>query len=557
MNLSVLRKSLVVAFVAAAVSLCCFAMPAQAHAATLQAGSYTELTSAIESAANGDTIQLTGDIDPTQTIAIADKTLTLDLNGHTIANSSDIWNVSGGNYDWSLVSVRGASDVTITGNGALQAKANDCYDVDVCDSAAKLTLKNGNYLGNICAGYVYEGQLYVEGGTFAITQLAGGSHPYDETLNCRNEYYKSGTAAITVTGGSFSNFNPGNCFAEGEGTSFVAVGYEVTQSGSTYTVSARDAKTSGDAEAETDANITIDDATVKSVGEAAASTAAALKESGISGNTVAGVTVADSSDIAAIVSDLGSADSVDVEMVVSAKAGEEDSTIAAAKTENETADYYDVSVEMVVTVNAGTAAEETASAEVTEIPSEIEVAIKVADPSTIAGKYVRVARLHDGNVDYLAATVDDATGTVTFKTNKFSTYAILASAKVTVTFVVDDATYKTVDTGEGQTVANIDDPTKSGYTFSGWYTDEACTAKFDFSTTLKENTTLYAGFTKNADSGDSGSSTTTTTTTTTTTSKAKSATPQTGDNTGLFALGFAVMASVAIAGVGVAARKRS
>lgn len=37
-------------------------------------------------------------------------------------------------------------------------------------------------------------------------------------------------------------------------------------------------------------------------------------------------------------------------------------------------------------------------------------------------------------------------------------------------------------------------PTRTGYTFGGWYTDAACTDgnKFDFSTQVKENTTLYA-----------------------------------------------------------------
>ena len=35
-------------------------------------------------------------------------------------------------------------------------------------------------------------------------------------------------------------------------------------------------------------------------------------------------------------------------------------------------------------------------------------------------------------------------------------------------------------------------PTKEGYTFDRWYTDEACTSKFDFSTPITENTVLYA-----------------------------------------------------------------
>ena len=40
-------------------------------------------------------------------------------------------------------------------------------------------------------------------------------------------------------------------------------------------------------------------------------------------------------------------------------------------------------------------------------------------------------------------------------------------------------------------------PTKAGYTFTGWYTDESCTQEYDFSTPVKENLTLYAGYYKN------------------------------------------------------------
>lgn len=40
------------------------------------------------------------------------------------------------------------------------------------------------------------------------------------------------------------------------------------------------------------------------------------------------------------------------------------------------------------------------------------------------------------------------------------------------------------------------DHTETVYTFEGWYTDEALTSKFDFATTLKVDTTLYAKYTE-------------------------------------------------------------
>ncbi len=42
-------------------------------------------------------------------------------------------------------------------------------------------------------------------------------------------------------------------------------------------------------------------------------------------------------------------------------------------------------------------------------------------------------------------------------------------------------------------------PTRTGYTFGGWYTDAACSAgkEFDFNTQVRANTTLYAKWTAN------------------------------------------------------------
>ena len=50
-------------------------------------------------------------------------------------------------------------------------------------------------------------------------------------------------------------------------------------------------------------------------------------------------------------------------------------------------------------------------------------------------------------------------------------------------------------------------PRRKGYTFGGWYTDEACTQAYDFSTPVTADLTLYAKWTKNAtNSGDNGGS---------------------------------------------------
>lgn len=67
---------------------------------------------------------------------------------------------------------------------------------------------------------------------------------------------------------------------------------------------------------------------------------------------------------------------------------------------------------------------------------------------------------------------------------------------------------KFVTTADGKLVKPAD-PTRDGYTFGGWFTDEACTQAYDFSTPVTADLTLYAKWTKNAvnPGGNGGSGT--------------------------------------------------
>ena len=47
---------------------------------------------------------------------------------------------------------------------------------------------------------------------------------------------------------------------------------------------------------------------------------------------------------------------------------------------------------------------------------------------------------------------------------------------------------------EGEAAKEPEKPTKEGFSFDGWYTDEALTERFDFSTAVIADTTLYAGW---------------------------------------------------------------
>ena len=175
--------------------------------------------------ATGGEATLAADLDLGETVSVAaGKEVTLDLNGKTIKNSTDLWDSPTKEANnWSLFSVKGGS-LTIKGAGTLQAKENDCYAVDVMDGG-KVVIEDGTYVGNVHAVYVFEGTAEIKGGKYSIQQPSGLPSPYGYVLNCYDANRKNGTAKIMVSGGEFEKFNPADCAAEGAHTNFLADGY--------------------------------------------------------------------------------------------------------------------------------------------------------------------------------------------------------------------------------------------------------------------------------------------------------------------------------------------
>ena len=193
--------------------------------ARVKADSETAIREAMKKA--GSVITVTDEIKPSETLVADKKDITLNMNGKTIVNDTNLWE-KGGEYNWSLVSAQNGSSLTIEGNGTFKAKENDCYAVDVQDGST-VTIKNGTFVGNIHAVYVQKGTAIIEGGTYSVQQKFPDANKADEfVLNCYDANRANGTAKITVKGGTFINFNPADCWAEGAHTNFVADGYKVT-----------------------------------------------------------------------------------------------------------------------------------------------------------------------------------------------------------------------------------------------------------------------------------------------------------------------------------------
>ena len=185
---------------------------------------YETLADAIRLAAKGKTITLLCDVEQNAQLAI-DKSITLDLNGKTIKNTADIW----GDNANAILSITKGAKVTITGNGTIDAKENDCYAINMVKG--DLTIENGTFYGNVSVVQVQEGTLSVKGGTFDLHQKWEGSSKY--LINCIDDAYVGGSANVAISGGTFVGFDPNvspEQKVDGKAPSFAAPGVGITKS---------------------------------------------------------------------------------------------------------------------------------------------------------------------------------------------------------------------------------------------------------------------------------------------------------------------------------------
>ena len=150
------------------------------------------------------------------------KPTTLNLDAKII--SPDNMGNNGTNFCALIVD----ADTTInaTKDGGIDTGVNGGYGINV-RNGANLIINNGYYYGGGTAVQVQEGTVTINGGTFACEPYANPEYGYNFVINCIDSAYKAGTAKVIIKGGTFINFNPADCKAEGAGTNFVADGYKV------------------------------------------------------------------------------------------------------------------------------------------------------------------------------------------------------------------------------------------------------------------------------------------------------------------------------------------
>ena len=211
----------------------------QNAAYTISAKDANGLTKAIKDAKAGDTITFDEDVAITP---IVENTNEPNLVPQTVLNKSATLNLAGkkltvdgatadyGKASPLIMNVDGAdTNVTIEGDGEINCEAgnNQVYGINITNGAS-LTIKDGKYYGAMTAIQVQEGSLTIKGGFFDMAPTCKTQVPQyaKYVVNAIDAAYKNGSAKISITGGTFVNFDP-SANPEGSGTSYVADGYKV------------------------------------------------------------------------------------------------------------------------------------------------------------------------------------------------------------------------------------------------------------------------------------------------------------------------------------------
>ena len=164
---------------------------------------------------------------------VAGTDVTINLNNHSITSNS----ANGTFY------LRGSMKLTINGEGQVidtNAGGRNVWAASTTTNTCTVIINGGTFSSSNCESvYALGGTIYIYGGTFMSScedyRDDNGNHMYllncyDANRNNKDMNLNTGKAKILVYGGTFYNFNPADCAAEGEGTNFVATGYHVVES---------------------------------------------------------------------------------------------------------------------------------------------------------------------------------------------------------------------------------------------------------------------------------------------------------------------------------------
>lgn len=195
---------------------------------------YTSLADAIAAATAESTIKIIADID-TDGAFVIEKTVTIDLNGYTIATTEN--DTDGNGVFW----VKDGGTLTINdevGTGVINGVGGNIYNIGIFADGGEVIINGGTFTNQGARDDGPDGAhfdlIYVKNG--GIVEINGGTFKCETprwTLNKKNETEGS----FVVTGGKFYQYDPTNIDTDEVGiTSWCPAGYKATVDGDYYTV---------------------------------------------------------------------------------------------------------------------------------------------------------------------------------------------------------------------------------------------------------------------------------------------------------------------------------
>ena len=204
------------------------------YAAEVNSTPYDTLSEAITAAADGATIKVLNDCTADTACVIANKTLTIDLNGKTVKANDAAAATDGNGVFWvqagGVLTLEDSSEEktgTVDGNGG-----ND-YKMAIWADGGKVVINAGNYVNENDGTHTQYDLIYAKNGGEIV--INGGTFKCDTprwTLNSHNT--KTGT--FVVTGGKFYQYNPTDFDTDEAVTTWCDAKYRAEADGDWYVI---------------------------------------------------------------------------------------------------------------------------------------------------------------------------------------------------------------------------------------------------------------------------------------------------------------------------------
>ena len=204
------------------------------YAAEVNSTPYDTLSEAVTAAANGATITVLNDCTADTACVIANKTLTIDLNGKTVnANDTDAATDGNGVFWVQTGGVLTLEDSSEDKTGTVDGNGGNGYKMAIWADGGKVVINAGNYVNDNDGTHNQYDLIYVKNGGEVV--INGGTFKCDTprwTLNSHNT--KTGT--FVVTGGKFYQYNPTDFDTDEAVTTWCDAKYRAEADGDWYVI---------------------------------------------------------------------------------------------------------------------------------------------------------------------------------------------------------------------------------------------------------------------------------------------------------------------------------